>query len=323
MKKIITILPILWVLTACTPDTKSAENSNSSNSTKTVETAVDTSANVAEKTTSEVAAKTETTPSKEVSPTKEKSENKPPKVSENTPPKAEEGGGKRAASLFDRFHTSQILVVKAANEKAIQGTLCLYEWDATKKVWNPKSGNLSVTLGRTGMAWAKGLQPQPWNVGTLKKEGDGKAPEGIFEISSLFGYKEKAKLSFSPKMPYTHSKSSFVCVDDVNSSHYNQILDSEGVTSDWKSKEDMLRKDNLYELGAVVAYNTQNVAKGEGSCVFLHIWRGADKPTAGCTAMTEANAKSIFSQLDASKKPLLIQLTEENYGKYKNVLQFP
>ena len=51
--------------------------------------------------------------------------------------------------------------------------------------------------------------------------------------------------------------------------------------------------------------------------VFLHIWRAADKPTAGCTAMTSANAKAIFSQLDASKKPLLIQMTNENYENIK------
>lgn len=322
MQKYLFIFPLAYFLAACSPDNSSNEGRKSTDTTKAVETLSDTNKATD---TEQVAALPEQTPVKtaeaqpkkrDIAPKNEKKESLPP-------PKVEEGGGKRIASLFDRFHTSQVLVVTAEDEDAIQGTLRLYEWDANKKTWNTSSEKIAVTLGKDGLAWAKGLHPQPWNIGTMKKEGDGKAPQGIFEISSLFGYKEKSALSFRPKMPYTHSTSSYICVDDINSAHYNQILDSKGVTADWKSKEDMLRKDNLYELGAVVAYNTQNIVKGDGSCVFLHIWRAADKPTAGCTAMTAENAKNLFSQLDASKKPLLIQLTKDNYDKYKNVLQFP
>lgn len=323
MKQYLLIFSIIWAFAACSPDPKSTDEGKTADSIPAVSPQKDTASTIIENTGESSEKSVANVPEKKEIVVPEKKEIVVPEKKETTPPKQEQGGGKRAASLFDRFRTSQVLVVNATDEKAIQGTLRLYEWDAATKTWQLKSDKIAVTLGRTGLAWAKGLQPQAWSAGESKKEGDGKAPQGIFEISSLFGYAEKSKLSFSPKMPYTQNISSLVCVDDINSAHYNQILDSKNVNADWKSKEDMLRKDNLYELGAVVAYNTQNVVKGDGSCVFLHIWRAVDKPTAGCTAMTAANAKAIFSQLDASKKPLLIQMTTENYEKYKNVLQFP
>lgn len=325
MKKYILIFPILWLLAACTNNSSTSNNGKTQDTTNAVTTKIDTTREIVEV----VPQKDEPIPpvidDKKNPPKKGTTTTTPPKkeTTPPNPPKKDEGGGKRAASLFDRFHTTQILVVTGATENSTQGILRLFEWDETKKVWVPKSGKIAVTLGTSGMAWARGMQPAAWNVPPLKKEGDGKAPEGIFEITSLFGYNEKPALGFTPKMPYTQTTSTWVCVDDINSSHYNQILDSKGVNSDWKSKEDMLRKDNLYELGAVVAYNTKSIVNGDGSCVFLHIWRAADKPTAGCTAMSAKSAKSIFSRLDINKKPLLIQLANGNYEKYKNVLQFP
>lgn len=218
----------------------------------------------------------------------------------------------------------QILVVRAANENVINAKMQLFQLNEKTQKWDFQSSEIPVTLGRTGLAWGKGAHPDEWNVGTMKKEGDGKAPQGFFPIKELFGYAEEGKLSFSAKMPYRQADENMICVDDVNSRHYNQILDKFSKTEkDWNSHEDMLRKDNLYELGAIIDYNLSKTEKGAGSCVFLHIWRASDKPTAGCTAGEANKMLQIFSLLDKGNNPTLIQLTEENYKKAQKRFVLP
>lgn len=217
-------------------------------------------------------------------------------------------------SFSTDFQTEQVLLVIAPDESSISAQMQFLEWDKEKKEWKKEVAAFPVTLGRTGLAWGKGLQPSEWNLAPLKKEGDGKAPQGIFSISSLFGYKSEKDLGFTPQLPYMQANSNLFCVDDVNSSFYNQITDIKN--KDWNSAETMLRNDNLYELGAVVDYNTKKPEKGDGSCVFIHIWRAADKPTAGCTAMTKENIGNIFSKLAANKHPMLVQMTQKNAEKY-------
>jgi L,D-peptidoglycan transpeptidase YkuD (ErfK/YbiS/YcfS/YnhG family) len=215
-------------------------------------------------------------------------------------------------------NVKQILVVRAENENAITAKMQLFRLNEKTLKWDFQSSEFPVTLGRTGLAWGKGVHPDVWNVGTLKKEGDGKAPQGFFPIMELFGYAEEGQLSFSPQMPYRQADAKMICVDDVKSKHYNRILDKfNNVEKDWDSHEDMLRKDNLYELGAVIDYNVSKKEVGAGSCVFLHIWRAADKATAGCTAGESAKMRQIFALLDKGNNPTLVQLTEENYRKAK------
>ena len=73
----------------------------------------------------------------------------------------------------------------------------------------------------------------------------------------------------------------------------------------------MKRDDDLYELGIVVEHNMHPFQKGRGSAIFLHVWRRADQPTAGCTAMSRADMLRLLQWLDPSGKPFLLQLPGE------------
>ncbi|MBX7242488.1 MAG: hypothetical protein K1X92_12120 [Bacteroidia bacterium] len=217
----------------------------------------------------------------------------------------------------EAYHTQQIVLVTSPSESSITGSLRILNYEADKKTWVSVSAAVPVTLGRTGIAWGKGMHPSEWNQGTMKKEGDGKSPQGIFNIIRLFGNVAKESLSFKTALPYLHiSGNEWVCVDDVNSEYYNRIVSEKKVVKDWNSAEQMLRTDGLYELGAILDYNLNPVVKGEGSCVFMHIWRASDKPTAGCTATQKAELSKIFSTLDAERHPVLVQMTEANARKH-------
>ena len=71
------------------------------------------------------------------------------------------------------------------------------------------------------------------------------------------------------------------------------------------------------------AYNTYPVEKSKGSCIFLHIWKDALTGTAGCTAMERRNLERIVGWLAPAKNPYLVQLTENEYGKYKKTWKLP
>ena len=70
------------------------------------------------------------------------------------------------------------------------------------------------------------------------------------------------------------------------------------------SYETMLRSDGLYDLGAVIRYNMDPVVSGQGSAIFIHIWRnGGRKPTAGCVALDQGRLRKLLGWLDANKHP--------------------
>ena len=68
----------------------------------------------------------------------------------------------------------------------------------------------------------------------------------------------------------------------------------------------MKRDDNLYKYGIVIEYNTDPVIKGNGSAIFLHIWKNESIPTAGCVAVSEENLIKIIEWLDPVASPLII-----------------
>ena len=160
-------------------------------------------------------------------------------------------------------------------------------------------------MGRNGIAPADGLCKINHTDTSIKNEGDGKGPSGVFSIGSLFGNKKK----LNSKMPYFKIAKNIHCVDDVNSQLYNKIVPKQ---DGYKSYETMLRDDGLYNLGAVVKYNSNPTIKTRGSCIFLHI--SANRATAGCTSMQEPKLREVLKWLDKKKNPLLIQLPEDIYS---------
>ena len=91
---------------------------------------------------------------------------------------------------------------------------------------------------------------------------------------------------------------------------------------DWKSSEKMLAVGKQYDLGVVVAHNSERQAGG-GSCVFLHVWKDAESPTVGCTAAARENVESVLRFLKPPSNPVLIQLPEDSYKTYQTKWKLP
>ena len=199
--------------------------------------------------------------------------------------------------------TKQLIVVKTKNWATSNGTLQRFEKQGNS--WHKVGKVINIKLGRNGLGWGVGLHTTPKNAKIIKKEGDGKAPAGIFSLKQAFGY-----APFKVDYPYKVYKETDHCVDDVNSKLYNKIVDSRKINIDYKSKEHMKFPKDYYKYGIVVNHNhidEKGSIKGAGSCIFIHIKK---VPTAGCTVMNEAEMKEIIRWLDPKANPLLIQGTE-------------
>ena len=210
----------------------------------------------------------------------------------------------------------QALVVMTNDWKSPTATLLRYERRDLKSTWTLTGETLSVMVGRNGLAWGQGLHRGTSPDEPSKREGDGKAPAGIFRLSTAFGYDAPETMTWV-LLPYRQATPHLLCVDDPASRYYNRVVDSSHVATDWKSFEEMRRRDDQYRLGIVVDHNVDPVVSGGGSCIFLHIWAGPNRATSGCTALAAENVEKLMRWLDPQANPVLVQMPMSVYGRYR------
>ena len=204
-------------------------------------------------------------------------------------------------SASSKPRSNQLIVVSSANWSASSGVLQRYQY--INKNWKKIGKQINIKLGRNGLGWGRGLHKTPSTGKIIKKEGDGKAPAGIFELKNAFGY---APLNI--KYPYEVYGRNDHCVDDTKSKYYNKIINTKSTKKDYKSFEYMKLSNNYYKYGIVVNHN--NITKGKkskrgaGSCIFIHI---KNRPTAGCTVMSQTEIKRILKWLNPNSNPLFVQ----------------
>ncbi len=197
--------------------------------------------------------------------------------------------------------SDQLILIVGDDFNTTHAVLTRYEKQTNS--YEQVGKQLPVNLGRNGLAW--GLGKSGFNTKAdepAKQEGDGRSPAGIFTISTAFGYAAQ----FKTKMPYIQADSELICVDDSRSDDYNRILDK-NESDDPKSFEWMRREDDLYKIGLVIDHNREG-KKGAGSCIFFHIRKSEDAPTAGCSAMKEEDLNTIMTWLDPAKEPKVVQI---------------
>ena len=205
---------------------------------------------------------------------------------------------------------SQIVLVTAEDWNTTQARLRRFERSGPNAAWRPVGEDVPVNLGRNGLAWGRGLHGEQLSAAPVKKEGDGRAPAGVFNLPRAFiGPAESFRSAAG--FPVYRVTTQTVCVDGVASKHYNQLFEENTVAKDWDSEERMARPDGLYRYGLFVDHNAPSAQPGAGSCIFLHLWRGPGSPTAGCTAMAEPSLLAVLTWLDAAKNPVLVQLPRE------------
>ena len=217
--------------------------------------------------------------------------------------------------------TRQLVLVITPGWTDSTGVMQRFERNDAQAPWRALTPIVPVTVGKTGLAWGRGLHPTVSDNGPLKREGDLRAPAGVFRLSSAFGY---AKTAPGVRLPYVEATSTLECVDDPQSQYYNRIVDRAQIAAvDWKSSEPMRRRDELYRWGVVIDHNDPSPAPGLGSCIFLHIWPAPKAPTVGCTATSRDVVEQLIAWLDPETQPVLVQLPRPVFERVREAWRLP
>ena len=217
----------------------------------------------------------------------------------------------------------QLIVVVTPDWNASQGTLHTFE-RGDDGHWGPAGLESDVTVGRRGVAWGSGLHPAR-SDGPLKREGDGRAPAGIFALGAAFGYAPAADTA----MPYLAMDEHDYCIDVADSPLYNRIVDERevGAAAIEGSTEPMRRDlhfdgDQRYRLGLVIRHNAARRAGG-GSCIFAHVWLAPGVATAGCTAMDDGAMRALLAWLRPAATPRFVLLPRPQYSALQRDWDLP
>ena len=189
--------------------------------------------------------------------------------------------------FIDTAVIRQLVEVVPSGKNTFKATLTAWRYD--HDAWHKALGPWPAVIGKNGLA-----------RGSEKREGDGKTPSGIYPIGTAFGSAEKLDTGLF----YRRTADDDIWVDDSASDQYNQWMK---LPANAASYEKMRRADGLYDLGAVIEYNTDPVVPGAGSAIFIHIWRdNGQKPTAGCVALDRKHLQHLLKWLKARMNPEVI-----------------
>ncbi len=143
-----------------------------------------------------------------------------------------------------------------------------------------------LRVGRWGASFAGRRFPCAvgrGGIGAKAGEGDGVTPIGTHRLEMLLYRPDRrtgqrgarafrgARRAISPGDGWS---------DDPADPAYNTLVR----LPHEPSHERLRRADPLYDLVGVLDWNRDPVRPGQGSAIFLHLWRRPRRPTAGCVA---------------------------------------
>lgn len=220
---------------------------------------------------------------------------------------------------------SQVVVGIASGWNSSHVTMSIYQKNG--RSWQQVGQPWKARLGRNGLAWGYGIHSKIASKAPTKREGDGRAPAGIFKIGGAYG--NAANIKRHPKLSYRRVTPMDLWVEDTKSPHYNRHLVIKHIPkTTWEKKAQMRQNDYAHSLKLYIAHNDAILGgkpvPGLGSAIFFHIWRGGgSKATAGCTTMHESKLKQLIATIDPSKNPVYVLLPQAEYQSLRSTWKLP
>jgi len=224
---------------------------------------------------------------------------------------------KLRATIPEMASCQQLVTVTTTNWEDVNATVRLYERNAGAGAnWRRVGSPFPAVIGQRGLAWGIGLHGSSQPGEPRKREGDKKAPAGVFRFGDVFGTAHPEQVRFL-RLPYRQLTPSTEAIDDPRSKYYNQVVDRTTITHpDWSSSESMLQVGGRYRLGVIIQHNAE-AYPGLGSCIFFHVWDPHYSGTTGCTSAAYSQLVRVLRWLDPQKKPLIVQLPASEYERLK------
>src|SRR2546430_5280639 len=95
------------------------------------------------------------------------------------------------AGVLENWHARQCLVVTTESWSSPNGTMSIFERAMLDSNWKQHGSTIPVVVGKAGLAWGHGVAAE--NSEPFKKEGDNKAPAGIFVCTACLAMRRELK----------------------------------------------------------------------------------------------------------------------------------
>ncbi len=216
----------------------------------------------------------------------------------------------------------QVVVTVADGWNATTGRMQVFERERGGP-WKPSFAKpMAVLLGKSGMAWGRGVYGQSEKAPYVKREGDRRTPAGIFRLGKVLGY--DAALGVNRSYPYHQVGKWDAWPDDPKNPYYNQhiVIDPKRVPS-WFESQKMRHNDDAYRYLIDIRHNSDPPAPGLGSATFFHTRRGPARPTHGCTTMSREDLLGFMGRLRADKNPHYVVMPAAEYSRRMKALGLP
>lgn len=222
---------------------------------------------------------------------------------------------------------TQAIIGIADGWNSSQVTLSVVEKNS-KGEWVRVLGPYQGRLGRNGLIWGLGLHSNARGA-SIKKEGDGRSPAGVFDIGGLW-VTHKTPVKHHSSIPYVKVGPNDLWITNTNDARYynRHVRLDHPAKTEWELKEQMRQTDYPHSIKMLICHNTPErkggVQVGRGSSIFFHIWRNEGKsPTAGCTSMEEKNLRTIIARLNPLRHPVYILLPRAEYAALRKSWRLP
>lgn len=179
----------------------------------------------------------------------------------------------------------RLVLVTAPSMESKHATLQTFERDTPVSPWQAASGPQPAMLGNQGVAWADSYQSYAGQGEPIQVEGDNRSPAGVFALGQTFGFDNQ-----SHPLHISLQRDRHICVDDLASPYYNQIVSRDQAGPGVHAEE--MRDIPTYKRGIVIDLPTDR-EKRTGSCIFLHIWNDAAVGTGGCIGLPENSVEEL------------------------------
>lgn len=215
------------------------------------------------------------------------------------------------ARAVDR-DVQQLIVAIAPDWNSFTGKMQRFERKPGGS-WRAVSPVAPVLFGKSGLAWGRGERGTE-EPGRHKREGDRRAPAGVFALGTVYGY--DAKLPAGGDYSYHQVQENDAWIDDPKLPQYNHHVKVDlRNPPEWFARQKMRHGDFAYHWLVEIEHNTNPAIPGEGSAIFFHIRRGEKRPSHGCTTMARPELERLIAWLRAAKRPHYALLPEDEYRK--------
>jgi L,D-peptidoglycan transpeptidase YkuD (ErfK/YbiS/YcfS/YnhG family) len=138
-------------------------------------------------------------------------------------------------------------------------------------------------------------------IGNKKIEGDLITPKGIYKIKYLLYRRDRVK-KVKTKLKKIIIKKNMGWCNDPRSNNYNKLIN----IPNKYTYENLLKRNNIYDLILVLNYNMSPTKKNKGSAIFIHIAKKNYENTEGCIAIKKIELKKLLADLTNNTKVKII-----------------